>query len=69
MDDERVRGFEVVEGGRGGGGVGDNMHGWASVGHGVEICLSYNTAHSKKEKKRKKKTDKKNTGKQRGRAA
>ena len=50
--------------GGGGGGVGDNMHGWASVGHGVEICLSYNTAHSKKEKKRKK-----NTGKQRGRAA
>ena len=70
MDDERVRGFEVVEGGReGGGGVGDNMHGWASVGHGEEICLSYNTAHSKKEKKRKKKTDKQNTGKQRGRAA
>ena len=53
MDDERVRGFEVVEGE--GGGVGDNMHGWASVGHGVEICLSYNTAHSKKEKKKEKK--------------
>ena len=31
-----------------GGGVGDNMHGWTSVGHGVDICLSYNTAHSKK---------------------
>ena len=43
-----MRGYEVVEGG---GGVGDNMHGWTSVGHGVDICLSYNTAHSKKEKK------------------
>ena len=42
-----MRGYEVVEGG---GGVGDNMHGWTSVGHGVDICLSYNTAHSKKEK-------------------
>ena len=29
------------------------MHGWASVGHGVDICLSYNTAHSKKDKKKK----------------
>ena len=29
------------------------MHGWTSVGHGVDICLSYNTAHSKKEKKKK----------------
>ena len=28
------------------------MHGWISVGHGVDICLSYNTAHSKKEKKK-----------------
>ena len=28
------------------------MHGWTSVGHGVDICLSYNTAHSKKEKKK-----------------
>ena len=37
-----------------GGGVGDNMHGWATVGHGVDICLSYNTAHSKKDKKKKK---------------
>ena len=53
------------------------MHGWASVGHGVDICLSDNTAHStkkdkkkKKEKrKQKKKTDKQNTGRQRGRAA
>ena len=53
-----MRGYEVVEGG---GGVGDNMHGWTSVGHGVDICLSYNTAHSKKEKK---KTDKQNTGRQ-----
>ena len=44
------------------------MHGWASVGHGVDICLSYNIAHSKKDKK-KKKTDKQNTGRQRGRAA
>ena len=44
-----MRGYEVVEGG---GGVGDNMHGWTSVGHGVDICLSYNTAHSKKEKKK-----------------
>ena len=59
-----------------GGGVGDNMHGWASVGHGVDICLNYNTAHSKKDKKKKKKkrkkerkTDKQNTGRQRGRAA
>ena len=53
-----------------GGGVGDNMHGWATVGHGVDICLSYNTAHSKKDKKKKKKkTDKQNTGRQRGRAA
>ena len=58
-----MRGFEVVAG-RGGGG--DNMHGWASVGHGVDICLSYNIAHSKKDKK---KTDKQNTGRQRGRAA
>ena len=38
------------------------MHGWASVGHGVDICLSDNTAYSKKDKK--KKTDKQNTGKQ-----
>ena len=53
-----MRGYEVVEAG---GGVGDNMHGWTSVGHGVDICLSYNTAHSKKEKK---KTDKHNTGRQ-----
>ena len=46
------------------------MHGWATVGHGVDICLSYNTAHSKKDKKKKKKkTDKQNTGRQRGRAA
>ena len=60
-----MRGFEVVD--RGGRGVGDNMHGWASVGHGVDICLSYNIAHSKKDKK--KKTDKQNTGRQRGRAA
>ena len=45
-----MRGYEVVEEG-GGAGVGDNMHGWTSVGHGVDICLSYNTAHSKKEKK------------------
>ena len=31
------------------------MHGWASVGHGVDICLSYNIniAHSKKDKKKK----------------
>ena len=36
-----------MEGG-GGGGVGDNMHGWARVGHGVDICLSYFTAYSKK---------------------
>ena len=28
------------------------MHGWTSVGHGVDICLSYNTAHSKKEKQK-----------------
>ena len=35
-------------GGGGGGGVGDNMHGWARVGHGVDISLSYYTAHSKK---------------------
>ena len=34
-------------------GEGDNMHGWASVGHGVDICLNYNTAHSKKDKKKK----------------
>ena len=34
-----------------GGGLGDNKHGWASVGHGVDICLSYNTAHSKKTNK------------------
>ena len=38
---------------RGGRGVGDNMHGWASVGHGVDICLSDNTAYSKKDKKNK----------------
>ena len=50
----------------GGGGVGDNMHGWASVGHGVDICLSYNIAHSKKDKK---KTGKQNTGRKRGTAA
>ena len=55
-----MRGYEVVEGG-GGAWAGDNMHGWTSVGHGVDICLSYNTAHSKKEKK---KTDKHNTGRQ-----
>ena len=55
-----------MDGGEVGGGVGDNMHGWASVGHGVDICLSYNIAHSKKDKK---KTDKQNTGRQRGRAA
>ena len=37
------------------------------MGQGVtDICLSYNTAHSKK---RNKKTAKQNTGKQRGRAA
>ena len=42
----------------GGGGVGDNMHGWASVGHGVDICLSDNTAYSKKDKKKKKQTNK-----------
>ena len=48
-----MRGSEVVDGG-GGGQVGDNMHGWASVGHGVDICLSYNIAHSKKDKKKKK---------------
>ena len=35
--------------------------------HEVDICLSYNTAHSKK-KKHNKKTVKQNTGKQRGRA-
>ena len=29
------------------------MHGWASVGHGVDICLSDNTAYSKKDKKKK----------------
>ena len=34
------------------------MLGWASVGHGVDICLSYNTAHSKKDKRQKKKTKK-----------
>ena len=34
------------------------------MGHGVDICHSYNDAHSKK-----KKTAKPNTGKQRGRAA
>ena len=34
-----------------GDGAGNNMHGWASVGHGVDICLSYNIAHSKKDKK------------------
>ena len=46
------------------------MHGWASAGHGVDICLSYNIAHSKKDKnKKQKKTDKQNTGRQRGRAA
>ena len=58
--------------GEGGRGVGDNMHGWASVVHGVDICLSYNnTAHSKKDNKKNtdKKTDKQNTGRQRGRAA
>ena len=32
------------------------MHGWASVGHGVDICLSYNIAHSKKNKKQTNKT-------------
>ena len=63
-----MRGSEVVDGGGGGGQVGDNMHGWASVGHGVDICLSYNIAHSKKDKK-KKQTNKQNTGRQRGRAA
>ena len=36
-----------------GGGEGDNMHGWASAGNGVDICLSYNIAHSKKDKKKK----------------
>ena len=46
-----MRGYEVVEEGEGAG-VGDNMHGWTSVGHGVDICLSYNTAHSKKEKQK-----------------
>ena len=40
-----------MDGGEGGG-VGDNMHGWASVGHGVDICLSDNTAYSKKDKKK-----------------
>ena len=35
------------------------MHGWASVGHGVDICLSYNTAHSKKDTKKKKENEKK----------
>ena len=44
--------------GGGGGGVGDNMHGWASVGHGVDICLSDNTAYSKKDKKQKNKKQK-----------
>ena len=40
--------------GEGGRGVGDNMHGWASVVHGVDICLSYNnTAHSKKDNNKK----------------
>ena len=43
----------------GGGRVGDNMHGWASVGHGVDICLRYNTAHPKKAKKKKEKKKKK----------
>ena len=58
-------------GGGGGEGVGDNMHGWATVGHGVDICLSYNTAHSKNKKKKTTTTttDKQNTGRQRGRAA
>ena len=28
------------------------LYKWASVGHGVDICLSYNTAHSKKEKQK-----------------
>ena len=50
-----MRGFEVVDGG---GEVGDNMHGWASVGHGVDICLNYNTAHSKKDKKKEKRKKK-----------
>ena len=40
--------------------VGDNMHGWASVGHGVDICLRYNTAHPKKAKKKKEKKKKNN---------
>ena len=53
--------------GGGRGEVGDNMHGWGSVGHEVDICLSYKIAHSKKDKN--KKTDKQNTGRQRGRAA
>ena len=26
------------------------LYKWASVGHGVDICLSYNIAHSKKNK-------------------
>ena len=47
-----MRGYEVVEEGGGGAGVGDNMHGWTSVGHGVDLFLSYNTAHSKKRKKK-----------------
>ena len=34
------------------------MHGWASVGHGVDICLSDNTAYSKKDKKKKQKNKK-----------
>ena len=42
--------------GGGRGEVGDNMHGWASVGHGVDICLSYNIAHSKKDKKKNRQT-------------
>ena len=32
------------------------MHGWASVGHGVDICLSDNTAYSKKDKKKNRQT-------------
>ena len=48
-----------MEGG-GGGRVGDKMHGWASVGHGVDKCLRYNTAHPKKATKKKRKKRKKN---------
>ena len=45
---KELEGLRSWRGGGGGGGLGDNMHGWASVGHGVVICLSYYTTHSKK---------------------